>query len=431
MTALEIATIITGILLKTGLIGMIVIGLGFLATPILYLFQRLKSGGFHTDHRTDFPSDFEFPAVLIQLPVFNEPAVVAGLLKSVSELDWPKNKLHIQLLDDSTDGTSEIAAEHISRQKNNGFNIDHVRRDNRAGFKAGALAEGLALSDEPFVALLDSDFRPPREWLRTSLPLLANDARASFIQSRCEFSNADTNLLTRAQALLFDAHFVMEQAPRACAGLFFQFNGTGGIWRRAAIESAGGWTPGSLSEDLELALRAELAGWHGLFSMEPAVRGLVPDKITDWGKQQRRWAMGFAQTARKLVWPIWKSGWPFWKRVSAEFLILYQVFLPLVALVIFAFAADIVLSGWNYRALLPYAGLISALIVIVGIGMTLPPYLALRRGNIGHYLAALAALPFLFLFLGVTNGGSIVGAFFGRAKMFERTPKGHQSRSIA
>ena len=190
-----------------------------------------------------------------------------------------------------------------------GVVIDHVRRTDRSGFKAGACAHGLSITDEPFIAMLDADFRPPANWLKRTVPLFLTDPRAGFVQSRCEFANYETNWLTRAQGLIQDGHYMVEQRSRALAGWLFQFNGTGGIWRRAAVEEAGGWSHDTLSEDLDLVMRTALHGWHGVFLMEPHVVGELPARLEDFGAQQSRWSKGFVQVARKLILPIWKSGW--------------------------------------------------------------------------------------------------------------------------
>jgi cellulose synthase/poly-beta-1,6-N-acetylglucosamine synthase-like glycosyltransferase len=429
--ALKIAAALADILFWLSFAGMCLVGIGFLFIPALYFMQRSK----RTDQKPDKPvivlSDGLLPPVLVQLPVFNEPEIIEGLLRSVAALDWPRDRLRIQLLDDSTDQTSEIAAAVISALRLQRIQIDHLRRGSRDGYKAGALSAGLSVSDEPYVAILDADFRPPANWLKAALPCLLTDLKAGFVQSRCEFVNAGSNWLTRAQALLFDAHFVMEQASRAKAGLVFQFNGTAGIWRRAAIESAGGWSGDTLSEDLDLMLRAALAGWHGVFAMEPPVSGLMPDRLGNWAGQQRRWAAGFAQTARKLAGPVWKSRWPLKKKIAAEFLIFYQIFLSLTLL---AFAASVVktaLNGGDFHWLLPVTGFTCAFIVVVAVGMTLPPYMALERGGFLRYLAALGTIPLLFIFLSLKNGAAIIEAFFGRHGVFHRTQKWHHFGPIA
>ena len=281
----------------------------------------------------------------------------------------------------------------------------------------------MAVSDAPFIAVLDADFRPPRDWLRRVMGYFFVDPAAGFVQSRCEFTNWNVNGLTRVQGLLADAHFVMEQGVRARAGLLFQFNGTGGIWRRAAIEAAGGWSDDSLSEDLDLTVRAEIAGWHGVFVMEPPVGGLVPERIAHWRVQQRRWASGFAKVARKLLLAIARSDWPLPKKIGAAFLILYQAAFPLLTV-----ALVTLLLLWALRGALPFAiqwlaEIVVVLSLLVAVGMTLLPYLRLRRGNLARYALTIITLPPLLAYLSLTNSWPMITAFFGHRESFKRTPK--------
>jgi cellulose synthase/poly-beta-1,6-N-acetylglucosamine synthase-like glycosyltransferase len=405
------------------LLGVIVVGLGFLGLPALYLLEWAQ-GKLRVDP-PNFPcADEDLPAVLVQMPIYNEPPeVVDGLLKSAAALDWPKDRLHLQLLDDSSIAHRAAGQLFVSRLRDRGFRADHLVRDNRNGYKAGALAAGLRNSDAPYVAILDADFRAPADWLSTAMPALMAQPSAGFIQSRCEFSNAETNWLTRAQSLLFDSHFIMEQGVRARAGMLFQFNGTAGIWRRGAIEDAGGWRADSLCEDLDLTIRASLAGWKGLFSLNPAVIGLVPDQMRHWRVQQRRWATGFAQIARKLTVPIWLSRWSLMEKLQAGFLIFYQSALPVIAVAAVALLIDTTLHAGISPYIAPLIVTILILFLPVVVGMTLPPYLELRRGGVLRYLSAVCALPPLILYLSLANARPIVAAFFGRREVFKRTPK--------
>jgi cellulose synthase/poly-beta-1,6-N-acetylglucosamine synthase-like glycosyltransferase len=205
--------------------------------------------------------------------------------------------------------------------------------------------------------------------------------------------------------------------------MLFQFNGTGGVWRRQAIVEAGGWTADSLCEDLDLTIRAALAGWRGLFSLYPAVAGLVPDQMRHWRVQQRRWATGFAQIARKLTIPILRSRWSLAEKLQAGFLIFYQSALPVIAIAAVTLLIDTIL----HRGIPPFiAPLILAVLILflpVVVGMTLPPYLELRRGGVMRYVSAVCALPPLILYLSLANARPIVAAFFGRREVFKRTPK--------
>ena len=404
------------------LLGVILVGIGFLLLPLLYLIEW-AGGKLKTAPAATAPGK-ELPGVLIQLPLYNEPfRVVGGLLHSVAALDWPRDRLRIQILDDSAPENRVFTERAVALLCEEGFRADHLVRNDRHGYKAGALAAGLAASDEPYVAILDADFRPTPDWLKSSVPVLATHPSAGFVQSRCEFSNAETNWLTRAQSLLFDSHFLMEQGVRARAGMLFQFNGTGGIWRRRAIEDAGGWSADSLCEDLDLTIRAALAGWKGLFLLNPPVAGLVPDRVRHWRVQQRRWATGFAQIARKLSLRLWRSGWSLNRKVQAGFLILYQGALPVIALAAAALLIDVVLRGGRMPPVGPIFATIFVLFFPVVVGMTLPPYLELKRGGLARYVLTVCSLPPLILYLSVANARPIVAAFLGRREVFKRTPK--------
>jgi len=408
----------------TALIGVILVGLGFLLLPLLYLVEWAAGKSKPAWASAEPAKPESLPDVLIQLPIYNEPfPVVGGLLQSVAALDWPRERLRIQILDDSTPENRTFTGRAVALLSEQGFRAEHLMRNHRHGYKAGALAIGLAASEEPYVAILDADFRPTPDWLRSSVPILAADPSAGFVQSRCEFSNSNTNWLTRAQSLLFDSHFLMEQGVRARAGMLFQFNGTGGIWRRRAIEDAGGWSADSLCEDLDLTIRAALAGWKGLFLLNPPVAGLVPDRVRHWRVQQRRWATGFAQIARKLSLPLWRSGWPLSRKLQAAFLILYQGALPVIALATLALLVDVVLRGGGMPPVGPIFATIFVLFFPVVVGMTLPPYLELRRGGVARYVLTVCSLPPLILYLSVANARPIIAAFLGRGEVFKRTPK--------
>ncbi len=412
-------------------LGLVFVGGGFLSLIAINLCERASGRHWRAPLRAAALAEADLPHVLVQIPVFNEVEMVADALRSAAALDWPQDRLHIQLLDDSSDETSAIAAKVIGALRGQGFDILHLRRGDRSGYKAGALAAGLLHSNAPYAAILDVDFRPPSHWLRSVVPSLISDPKASFVQSRCEFSNYRTNLLTRAQGLMLDAHFVMEQATRYRAGWLFQFNGTGAVWRRAAIEAAGGWSSDSLCEDLDLTVRAEIAGWRGLFAMDPPVPGLVPDKVTHWRVQQRRWSNGFVQVARKLLKQVWLADWSLQRKMSASLLILVQTFYPCVAIASASLLACVLLRGGDLTAYRPVIAAVAVLIAVVAIGMTLAPYLALRRGSLLRYLATVASLTPLMIFVSISNAPSILKTVFGATETWKRTPKTGPVPSIA
>jgi cellulose synthase/poly-beta-1,6-N-acetylglucosamine synthase-like glycosyltransferase len=401
---------------------LIMIGAGYIAVIARFLYDELR--GIRDPEQVDLPES-ELPHVLLQIPVFNEPLVTEQSLRCVALLDWPKDKLHIQLLDDSTDETS-VRAEAVAQElRAQGADIQHVRRTDRSGFKAGACAHGLTLSDAPFIAMLDADFRPPPVWLKRTVPLLVSDPKAGFVQSRCEFSNFQKNWLTRAQGLVQDGHFLVEQRSRAHAGWLFQFNGTGGIWRRATIKDAGGWSDYSLAEDLDLTVRAALKGWHGLFVSEPPIPGQVPEGLRDFRRQQRRWSNGFVQVAQRTILPLWRAPWTLMQRISAISLVAHQIFFPAAAIGLIAFTVGTILHGTiaPYLSMLALIGLMTTVVVL---GITLPPYLALKRGPILDYFKTMASVPPIMIYLAFSNGAKILQTMRGRKSTFKRTPKKDQ-----
>ena len=277
-----------------------------IAGYFLYLLWWFWSLPAESEAFPELPGDL--PRVLVQVPVYNEPAVVERSLNAAAALDGPRDRLKVQLLDDSTDLTPDIARHVIARLQRDGVDVEHLRRSDRSGFKAGALEYGMARCDAPYVAVFDADFVPAPDWLRRAMAAILARPKAAFVQTRIEWGNGDANWLTRAQRLMQDAHFAVEQYIRYRRRLPFQFNGTGGIWRREAVEAAGGWSQDTLSEDLDLVLRTHLKGWGGIFLMEPHVVGELPQKLQDFSVQQSRWSKGFVQVARKLLPQIFRAG---------------------------------------------------------------------------------------------------------------------------
>jgi cellulose synthase/poly-beta-1,6-N-acetylglucosamine synthase-like glycosyltransferase len=404
------------------ILGMVAIGANFLILVARFLYDEMR-GGAPSDKGAPPLADADLPHVVLQIPVFNEPRVVEGALRAACALDYPRDRLHIQLLDDSTDETTERAAEIIAELRAAGNDVLHVRREDRSGFKAGACAAGLELDASPFVAMLDVDFRPPADWLRKAIPVIVADPKAGFVQARCEFANYEKNWLTRVQGLILDAHFMIEQRTRASLGWLFQFNGTGGIWRRAAIDSVGGWLDYSLTEDLDLTIRTALAGWHGRFISNVAIPGQMPEGMRDWRRQQRRWSNGFVQVAKRTVGPLWQAPWTLTQRVSAIVLVMHQVFFPLCAAALVLLALGVLVRGFGVSDYVPLLLMMFVFVAAIVMGMTLPPYLALKRGSFWRYLATMSMLPPLFIYLAVANAPKIIQTARGRQEHFKRTPK--------
>ncbi len=286
--------------------SLITVGLAFYGLhsfTLLYLYLR---------HRRETESipvvDWDdLPHVTVQVPVYNEMYVVERVIDHVTALDYPRHKLHIQILDDSTDDTLRLSCMRAALHRERGADIVVLQRPDRDGFKAGALKWGLSHTQSEFIAIFDADFCPPPDFLLKTIPHLVENPEIGMVQTRWTYLNADYSALTRAQALLFDGHFAIEQVARCRSGLFMTFNGTGGVWRRRCIVDAGGWEDDTLCEDFDLSFRAQLAGWKFLYRRDVAAPAELPPQITAFKRQQSRWSQGAAQTLRKLAWPVLRS----------------------------------------------------------------------------------------------------------------------------
>ena len=269
--------------------------------------------------------------VTIQLPLYNEQYVVERLINSTCEIDYPKNNLEIQVLDDSTDETVDIARGIIDVKKNEGFNIKHIRRNSREGFKAGALKEGLKIAEGEYIAIFDADFIPRKDFLKKTLSFFTND-NIGMVQTRWEHLNGNSSMLTKAQALALDGHFVIEQSVRNRAGFFINFNGTGGIWKRSCIEDAGNWHADTLTEDLDLSYRAQMKGWKFIFLKDYTSPAELPSEINALKSQQFRWTKGAIETAKKILPKLWKSKVPIRVKLQGTFHLTNNFVFPFILL---------------------------------------------------------------------------------------------------
>ena len=274
------------------------------------------------------PQPSDWPSVTVQLPVFNERYVVERLIDACGELDYPKEKLQIQVLDDSTDDTTARAASAVERLRQRGLDAVLIHRVDRVGFKAGALQEGLQTARGELVAIFDADFIPPHDFLRETVPFLRG--RVGMVQARWGHLNWDASWLTVAQSTLLDGHFVVEHTARHASGRWFNFNGTAGIWRREAIEDAGGWQHDTLTEDLDLSYRAQLRGWEFLYRVDLVADAELPPDMASFKTQQSRWAKGSIQTARKLLFRIWRAEVPLGVKTEATVHLTANLAYPLV-----------------------------------------------------------------------------------------------------
>jgi cellulose synthase/poly-beta-1,6-N-acetylglucosamine synthase-like glycosyltransferase len=316
----------------------LIIGTYFVSLTILFLFG---SSGFvmiyyymkHRNKKIEKADVLkEFPVVTIQLPIYNEFYVIERLIDAACRIEYPKDQLEIQVLDDSTDETTSIVAARIAMYKQQGYDIKQIRRGSRTGFKAGALKEGLITARGEFIAVFDADFVPKSDFLKTTLPYFYLDEKIGLVQTRWEHLNSDYSFLTRIQAMALDGHFVIEQNVRNKAGFFINFNGTGGIWRKACIFDAGNWEADTLTEDLDLSYRAQLRGWKFKFLNDVTSPAELPSEINALKSQQFRWTKGAIETARKILPKVWKSKLPLEKKIHATFHLTNNIVFPFILL---------------------------------------------------------------------------------------------------
>ena len=278
-------------------------------------------------------SSKNWPLVTIQLPIYNELYVTERLIESVCRIDYPRNLIEIQVLDDSTDDTVEIAKAMVKKMKARGFDIVYIHRTDRTGYKAGALKEGHKSAKGELVGIFDADFVPNSDFLKESVPYFI-DPNVGMIQTRWSHLNCDYSLLTRAQSMGIDGHFGVEQASRAWSGLFMNFNGTAGVWRKKTIEDAGGWQADTLTEDLDLSYRAQMKGWKLAFAPQVECPAEVPVTITAFKSQQHRWAKGSIQTAKKNLGKLFKSDASMFLKIQAFLHLTHYLVHPMMILVI-------------------------------------------------------------------------------------------------
>ena len=367
------------------------------------------------------------PVVTVQLPVFNERAVVARLVDAACRLEYPQELLDIQVLDDSTDSTSEIVAERVAAWKARGVRVRHLRRADRTGFKAGALAFGVECSDAEFFLILDADFVPGPDLVRRLLPVF-RDPAVGMVQARWDHLNECENALTRAQALLLDGHFFFEQGGRYASHRFFNFNGTAGMWRRVCLEEAGGWASDTLTEDLDLSYRAQMAGWRFEFLLDVGVPAELPSSGRALEIQQRRWAQGGIETARKHLPTLFRGPWSWGVKTEAAVHLLGHLAHPLtlvLALLLLPSAVarrELGLERWIWADAVVFA-LATVPFVIFYLSA------ARRRGRSWRYSAG-SVLRTLAAGIGLSASVSVavIKGLLGVAEPFRRTPKAGDGR---
>jgi cellulose synthase/poly-beta-1,6-N-acetylglucosamine synthase-like glycosyltransferase len=400
-------------LLAVVFLGIFSMGLGVLL--VIYALKRRQHPSL------PIIADHDLPTVTVQLPIYNEADVIARLIDACAVFDYPADKFHIQVLDDSTDHTHKVAAARVRHWRERGVNIAHIRRPDRAGYKAGALNYGTALAKTDFTAVFDADFVPPPDFLRRTTPHFVGNERLALIQTRWGHLNADYNALTRAQMLGVDAHFVVEQTARSRGGLIMSMNGSAGLWRKQAILDAGGWSSATLCEDFDLSLRAAMRGWRSLYLSNVVVPGELPPQVQAFKVQQARWATGSTQCLVRHCLPLWRSPHLNLAQKVMGTIHMLQYMVQLVILISFLLM-PVLIAGNRLRALpdLSLFSLIGVLpLMVTAIGqMTLYPDGAQRfvMNMPARFILSIALLP--------SNSRAVLSGLLRRREHeFKRTPK--------
>ncbi|MGA8734273.1 MAG: cellulose synthase family protein [Terriglobales bacterium] len=388
---------------------------------LVYLYYK------HKKNRTTEPAEHfsELPRVTIQLPIFNEQFVVERLLDAVCHLNYPLDKLDIQVLDDSTDETVAVARGLVNHYAARGFPITYHHRSNREGFKAGALSEGLKTAKGEFVAIFDADFVPPEDFLQRTIHHFT-DAKIAMVQTRWTHINRNYSFLTEVEAILLDGHFVLEHSGRARSNVFFNFNGTAGVWRRSAIDDAGGWQHDTLTEDTDLSYRAQLKGWKFIYLQDVECPAELPVEMTAFKTQQARWAKGLIQTSKKILPQVLKSDQRFHVKFEAWYHLTANLSYPLmIVLSVLLLPAMIIrfYQGWFQMLYIDLPLFMASTFSISSF------YLVSQRELFpGKWFRALIYLPVLMALgigLTVTNTRAVLEALLGKQSEFARTPKYH------
>ena len=384
---------------------------------LVYLYMRNRD----KEPRADAPPN-PLPVVTIQLPLYNEMYVADRLIESVCAIAYPRALLEIQVLDDSTDETQSIAELAVRRYAVQGIDIKYYHRANRTGFKAGALEAGLKLARGEFIAIFDADFIPAPDFLDRLMPHFT-DPQVGMVQARWGHINQDYTLLTKIQSILLDGHFVLEHGGRNRSGRFFNFNGTAGIWRRAAIDDAGGWQHDTLTEDLDLSYRAQLRGWRFVFRSDVIAPAEVPVEMNAFKSQQHRWAKGSIQTCCKLLPRLLRANLPIGVKAEAFFHLTANFNYPLMCVLsLLMFPAMVIRynMGWYEMLLIDVPLFFAATFSVCNF------YMVCQREIHRDWRARIKYLPFLMsigIGLSINNTRAVFEALFNRQSEFMRTPK--------
>lgn len=387
---------------------------------LVYLFYK------HRKNTPQYQACFrQWPRVTIQLPMYNEQYVAERIIKACCAMDYPSDKLQIQVLDDSTDGTAALVAAVVDHFAAQGVDVVYLHRDHRHGFKAGALDEGLKTATGDFIAIFDADFVPQPDILKKTVPYFT-DPKVGMVQVRWDHINRNQSLLTESQAILLDAHFIIEHAARNRSGRFMNFNGTAGLWRRDCIEGGGGWQHDTLTEDLDLSYRCQIKGWQFIFLPEVTSPAELPPEIDGFKQQQFRWTKGAVQTAMKLLPKILGSRLPWKIKIEASFHLLnpmsylFMSVLLLMLLPVFYFRCSFFDQGALTQIVFDMS------IFMVASCSASAFYMASQKEIYSPWWKRIPYLPFLMglgVGIALNNAKGILQALFNRDTPFERTPK--------
>jgi cellulose synthase/poly-beta-1,6-N-acetylglucosamine synthase-like glycosyltransferase len=379
---------------------------------------------YHHKYRKNIPKpkdSFEEAIVTIQLPMYNELYVAERLIDSICEMDYPKEKMEIQVLDDSTDETVDLVARVVKEKQALGFDIQHIRRTDRSGFKAGALKEGLKTAKGKYVAIFDADFIPKRNFLNNTLKYFSSD-KIGLVQTRWEHLNEDFSMLTKIQALALNGHFVIEQSVRNKAGFFIQFNGTGGVWKKECIEDAGNWHADTLTEDLDLSYRAQLKGWKFVYLRDFTTPAELPAEMNALKAQQFRWTKGAIETGKKLLPMVWKSKVSMRIKLQATFNLTNNLVFPFTLLagilnvpLVFIKNAGPYWNFFNFMA-----------VFVVAFISTFLFYLFAQKDVYTDWRKKIALFPIFMagsMGFALNNTRAVIEGLMSRKSEFVRTPK--------
>jgi cellulose synthase/poly-beta-1,6-N-acetylglucosamine synthase-like glycosyltransferase len=410
--------------LESGILGLYFLTLVILAILGVHRYIMVWLYFRHRERKAmPCPLPARLPRVTVQLPIYNEMYVVERLLESVMAIRYPKDLLEIQVLDDSTDETCAIARRAVARYRENGFDVHYIHREDRIGYKAGALDAGLRVATGEFVLIFDADFLAPPDVLEKALGSFT-DPEVGLVQMRWGHINRDYSLLTQVQAIMLDGHFVMEHGARSRSGRFFNFNGTAGIWRRTTIDDAGGWEHDTLTEDLDLSYRAQTKGWRFTYLQDLVSPAELPVEMNAFKAQQQRWAKGSVQTLKKLLPRVLASDLPWWIKVESTFHLTANLAYPLmVILAALLFPAMVMRYSMGWQEMLV---------------VDLPIFLAAFASVCSFYVFSQkelfpdtwrSRLKYIPAVLGVgigisiNNAVAVVEGLFGGPSEFKRTPK--------